>query len=271
MTIAWHADDQLLGAYRAGSLSLAQASSVETHLVACSRCRAAAAAHADPVRLRRTFTAARALAHAAPPRRMERGLRRLGVDDAAARIVIASPAARRPWVLAALMCAGFATAGAAVEGRAATVVLMLAPLLPLLAVAVAYGPVVDPMAETEAPLPYPLLRIVLLRSVALLVPTVAAMLLASALVPGAPAPTWLLPALGLALLTLVLARGRDPLPYGGALAAAWLLGISVARAALGDASMLYSPGAQVMFGVVVLVCCAALASWLRAPVLRSTP
>ncbi len=271
MTTAWHADEHLLGAYRAGALSLAQASSVETHLVACAQCRAAAATHADSVRLSRTFTAARALAHAAPPRRLERGLRRLGVDDAAARIVIASPAARRPWVLATLMLAGFATAGAAVDGRAATLALMLAPLLPLLAVAMAYGRVVDPMAETEAPLPYPRLRIVLLRAVALLVPTVAAMLLASALVPDAPAPTWLLPALGLALLTLVLARGRDPLPYGGAVAAAWLLGLSVARAALGEASVVYSAGAQVVFAVVVLVCCAALASWLRAPVLRSTP
>ena len=271
MSAPWHVNDQLLAAYRAARLGLAQASSVEEHLLACEQCRDAAAALADPVRLERVYAGARALAQAPAPRMLERTLRRLGLSDTTARVLAASQAASRPWMVASLAVLGFGCAAGTLTEPAATAALLSAPLIPLAAVAAAYGSAVDPMAETEAATPYVRLRLVLLRSLALLLPAIAGMLLAAAVRPGAPPPTWLLPSLGLVCLTLVLARDRDPWPYAAGVAAGWLLAVILARLWLNAPIDVYAAVPQVAYAALTLVCCAVLAHRLAAPVLGRTP
>ena len=62
---------------------------------------------------------------------LDRALMRLGVRDDAARIVAATPSLRASWLLAALGVAVFATWGAHADPRMMSVVLILAPVLPV--------------------------------------------------------------------------------------------------------------------------------------------
>jgi DNA-directed RNA polymerase specialized sigma24 family protein len=74
--------------------------------------------------------------------------------------------------------------------------LIVAPLIPCVAVAVSYDPGIDPALQPDLVTPYPALRLVLLRAVAVLVIALPVVALAGLLVPGWAPSTWLLPAFG---------------------------------------------------------------------------
>ena len=83
------------------------------------------------------------------PSRTERALRRVGFSSATARLVAATPALRRSWAaaLAAVVFIGLGAAGD--DPNNISAMLVLAPLIPVLGVALAYGPSVDPVYETN--------------------------------------------------------------------------------------------------------------------------
>ena len=136
---------------------------------------------------------------------VERLLARLGASSRDALLVWTAPAFRSSWLAAALVTLGFALwAAAASETRGLSLFLLVAPLLPVAGVALAYGPEADPVHELSVAAPYSSLRLLLLRTLAVLATTAPLTVVAGALAPGATAvpAAWLLPGLACVATTL---------------------------------------------------------------------
>jgi hypothetical protein len=196
---------------------------------------------------------------AAPPRsRLERLLLRLRVPEPTARLIAATPALRRSWVVAVAVAIGFAAAAGdaswSADSRLA-VVLAVAPLVPLLGVALAYGAVADPAHEVAVAAPLSGLRLVLIRTTAVVVAAALVTGLAVVLGPGSGwlRIAWLLPAL--ATTTAALALGVRVGMHTGAVVVAglWLAVVLVVAQIADDATAPFGPVGQLVAAGVLLV------------------
>jgi hypothetical protein len=127
--------------------------------------------------------------------------------------------------------------------------LLLAPMIPVLAVVAAYD-ATDPLREVAAAAPYSKLRMALLRTafaLAVALPVTAAIGL---LLPGLEslAFVWLLPGLVLTCLGLVLLTWLSPWRSGALVAGAWGTTVT-AIARFDDVTVLASASAQLLFAV----------------------
>lgn len=237
----WHAPGHLVARYADGSLPESDAWSVEKHLESCGTCaarvsRAVRGTAAGPVLAQvrdAVLTGARGAAPVpaprtapASPRAATRGPSARGGRPAGARpwaparaftgpgplrvLWAVGPAVRRAWLPAVLLVAAGAVAlahgGAVPDAR--PWLLALAPVVPVAGVALSYGPHADPMYEITAATPSAGLRLVLMRTAAVLAVSLPLLTLAGALLPSSDAPgaaTWLLPGLALTLASLALA------------------------------------------------------------------
>jgi hypothetical protein len=152
-TEPWHPSTAVWQRYAAGELDPVATASVETHLTSCAVCRSSVAASMPPGEVAGLWQGV-ATAIARPrATRWGRLATRLGLPDDDAVVVRASTGLYLPWVLsvsAALVCAALAAMLPDPRGTSAFVV--LAPLIPVLAVAAAYD-TTDPMRELVAPTP----------------------------------------------------------------------------------------------------------------------
>jgi hypothetical protein len=249
----WHADAQLLAAYAGGRLDLARTTSVEQHLLGCGTCRAAVAAVADRSLLDRVWAETLDVLDRPPVSAAERILTAVGLAPPAARLASKASSAHRAWLWSCVLLAAFAMAAPRTEGWVIMWFLVLAPLVPVTGVALAYGPDTDPMHEVVAAAPYSRLRLILLRSL-LVVPVTGALLLVTGLtVPGGPTTSvlWLLPGLALSAVTLALEARFGALPVAAALSLAWIAFAGGARVSTGTVMTAYGP-------VVQLVCLTAV-------------
>jgi hypothetical protein len=143
---------------------------------------------------------------------LERGLVRLGVPDHVARLLASTPSLRLSWLAAAAVAIGFSAwaANAGADGR--LVFLAVAPVLPVAGVAAAYGPWADPSHELATATPFSGLRLLLLRTLAVLMVTTIVTAIGGALVPAGEisAFAWALPALALTFASLALATVVAP-------------------------------------------------------------
>jgi hypothetical protein len=205
--MTWHIPETLARAYVDGDIRDARAASVEAHLMACTVCRSLVAEGVSTDRLGSIWSAVEEQVDAPRATSTERLLTRVGLPETDARLVAAAPTLRASWFAALVAVLAFAVWVGQAGGRGAVVFLIVAPLVPVLAVAGAYGPRVDPTYEMSASTPYPTIRLVLLRSAAVVLASDALALAASMLVPDAGvAAAWLLPSLALVGLTLAIAR-----------------------------------------------------------------
>jgi hypothetical protein len=101
----------------------------------------------------------------------------------------------------------------------------LAPLLPMLGVAVAFAPSVDRMYDMVSATPYDNFRLLLARAIAVVTTTLGLVLVAGFLLPDSRwlAVSWLLPALALSVATLAAAPRIQPVYSAAALTVVWLL------------------------------------------------
>ena len=228
---AWHADGEVLAAYRDGRLDTAGRWSVEAHLTSCAACRLQARALVDPARLRRLRATLVEAVDVPRTGMVERLLVRLGVADHTARLLAATPALRGSWLLAVAATLAFAVLAAWVSrGPDATLgFLCVAPLLPLAGIAVAYGPGIDPTYEIGLAAPLRSLRLLLLRAATVLGTSTLLAAAASLALPrlGWGAAAWLLPSLGLTACSLALATTVEPLRAIGITAGAWVAALVV--------------------------------------------
>lgn len=222
----WHLDPTLVAAYADGSLDDPRAYSIEAHLLGCTVCRTAVADAFDATRLEEVWGGIVAELDAPVPGPIERLLLRLGVPDHIARLLAATPTLSLAWVGAVAAALGFAVLAAHVVGtdRALLAFLGVAPLVPVVGVAVAYGPRVDPSHELGIATPMQGWHLLALRAVAVLGVSVVLVGLAATALPalGWIAAAWLLPALGGTLATLALSTFVAPHWAAGGVAWAWL-------------------------------------------------
>ncbi|MYW65761.1 zf-HC2 domain-containing protein [Streptomyces sp. SID8379] len=267
--------------YVDGSLPEPDCWSVERHVEGCTACamrvsHAARAGAAAPVLAdvrAALLTDVRAPAPAPAPKTRRIGRLWWSVG----------PALRGPWLVALLVVAAGAVAlayGTGFDG-ARPLLLALAPVVPVAGVAVSFGRHADPLHEIAAATPRGGLRLVLVRTLAVLAASLPVLTAAGLLLPepDGPAPdpaAWLLPGLALTLAALALGgyigcRAATALVGGG-----WLAAVTVptataatapqeATARLSEQLATYFNGpAHQTSWAAALVLCAALVALRRA-------
>jgi hypothetical protein len=221
----WHLDPEAVRRYAQGAAPPDLAASAEAHLMKCAACRQVVSYYVDSRRVEAIWHEVADRVDA--PRRSwpERMLTRLGVGEATARLVVATPTLRAPWLLAVVGVLALAAWAAQVDERLLQLFLVVAPLGPLAGVAVAFAGGLDPTREIGLAAPYSGLRLLLIRTAAVLAvtgPIVAAVGLA---LPGSNwlAAAWLLPTAGLTCAALALTARMTPVVAVSAVAVAWVL------------------------------------------------
>src|SRR4051812_19439164 len=224
MTI-WHLDASDVTTYRDARVSDAYAASIETHLLTCSGCRELIADSVDLVdvdRLERVWQDVVDTAEAPTAPVVERLLRLLPIRPDTARLLAATPSLRLSWITGVALVLAMASAAAHTGRYGLALFLALAPVLPVAGVALSFGPAVDPTYEVTVASPYSSTRLLLLRSLAVVLTTLTLTAAGAALLPDQQAAAaWLLPALGLTAGTLALSTRVDPLRAGVAMSALW--------------------------------------------------
>lgn len=240
---SWHVPGVMVRAYVHDRLDEADAWSVEAHLPACADCRravavavatspAGASVVAVGTRLLADLPEQRAVPKATPARR-------------GWMLATSGTGARWAWLLAVVVTAGLAVvldllgrhhAASGAPGAGGLPpggwLLAVAPVLPVLGVALSYGPLLDPAYEQAAATPTGGLRLVLWRTLAVLSVSLPVVAVAGWLSGSGAAAGWLLPGLALTALTLALGSVLD-LPRAGTLIGAGWLALTLGPAAAG--------------------------------------
>lgn len=181
------------------------------------------------------------------PSRLERVLRRVGFSSATARLVGATPALRRSWAAALAVVVLIGLGAASDDPDNIYAMLVLAPLLPVVGVALAYGPTVDPVHEIGLATPMRGLRLLLIRSATVV--TIAVAVLAGAVVLSAAsnvlAVVWLLPALALTSIAVGTMTVTTPRRAVAAVSVGWALVVFTVQSATTDSLALFGPAMQV--------------------------
>src|SRR5687768_14565948 len=99
-TTGWHLDPEAIRRYAQGAAPPDLAASAEAHLMKCAACRGAIASRVDARRVESIWQEVADRVDAPRRRGPERLLARLGVGEATARLVAATPTLRVPWLLA---------------------------------------------------------------------------------------------------------------------------------------------------------------------------
>jgi len=210
----------------------------------------------DHARLDANWRAIAAELDAPRPSIPERALGRLHVPGHVTRLVLATPALRRAWYLsiAIAVIVGLGSARPDDVGSLFTL-LVLAPALPVLGVALAYGPAADPMYEVQLATPLRGIQLVAIRALTVLVVTVVFV--------GGPALiardtrsmaiAWLLPALALTASSLALMTWLPPRRAASSVAVAWFAVVSIAEAAAAGQLAAFGVIGQVLALVIAVV------------------
>ena len=180
----WHVSRRLLEEYVGIDLDMARSASVEQHLLACSQCRGALSSialdDADSVEVLDELWLDVIDAVDRPrPGMVGRLLQRIGVADHVAAVVAATPALRLSWFASIIVTLVFAAANTVRADGSDSLLLVLAPLIPLVGIGTAYGAGVDPLYEVARAAPLPGSRIFLYRSLAVLFSSLPLVLAAS--------------------------------------------------------------------------------------------
>lgn len=263
---AWHPGEEVLQDYVDGALAGLSAGSVEAHLLACRACRAQLRDAVPAPRLLRVKATLDDRLDATTRPRLERLLIRAGVHESDTRALLAAPNLRLAWWLAVVAAAALGLLVAGDAQRPESVFLVLAPLLPLAATAVAYAPALDPAFDLVSATPYRTVRLLLARSLAVGATSVLAVGLAALALPARDltAVMWLLPASALTLVVLVLAPRLGTGLAVAAVSAGWVtLVASLERRGL-DVTWLEGAAAQGISAAMTVAALAALMhQWAR--------
>jgi len=218
-------------------------------------------ADADPARVTENLHAIHAELDAPRESRLARLLRRLGVPDLSVPLVTATPALRRSWFIAVAVAVLFAISVATNNTSAGVeriaVFLTLAPLVPLLGVALAFGKGVDPTHDLVVAAPRDTFTVFLVRAVTVLTASSMILLLSSLLLPegGIYRIAWLLPALAISLLTMAISTRLEPRRAAIIVGVSWVV-LAFIGAGVASAADMFGGVTQIVSVVV-----AAAAAW----------
>ena len=132
---------------------------------------------------------------------------------------------------------------------------LLAPVVPVLGVALAFGPQADPMYEVQLATPVRGVRLIAIRASTVLATSIVAI---GALVVVDPdtrplAAAWLLPALALTVASLAAMTVVTPRRAASLVATSWFVVVSVARGVAADGLVTFGPAGQLLASVVAVV------------------
>lgn len=251
-----HTDLATLDRYATAALDPIRSASLEAHLIGCETCRAALAERTSlTARLDRIWDDVLDEVDAPPCGPVERALRAVGVTEHTARLLAATPALHLSWLLAVAVLLTFAVVAAHAAPRGFVAFLALAPLLPLAAVATAYGPGVDPTYEVGMAAPLSSFRLLLIRTAAALSASIALVGLAALTLPGIPwsAAAWLLPSLSLSTGSLALAAYVNALWASGGIGLGWLVVVATMASGRTPAEAVLGGSAQVVWALLTVL------------------
>jgi hypothetical protein len=224
--IGWHVPPALLARFadNPGAVDDMAASSIEAHLVACAGCRRTLTVAGDPGLLETSWAAVADRIDRPRPALFERLLGLFGIGSGCTRLLAATPALQA----AGLGAVAVLAIAASVVSRTADAegpFLVLAPLLPLAAVALSFTAAADPAGEAGVGTPLHGAGLVMRRAAAVLAVTLGLLAGAALALPdlGPSAAAWVLPALALALGALALGTWVRAEVAVAALAGVWLL------------------------------------------------
>ncbi|KOG33159.1 hypothetical protein [Streptomyces resistomycificus] len=262
--MSWHVSEEDLRAYARGELAPPGLWSADAHLTACARCRGVLADVSDPAALDAGWERLDAELDAPRPGLFESLLVRLGVADHIARLLAATPVLRGSWIgaVVALLVMTVVVANVGPSADTPTLFLALAPLLPLAGVALSYGPALDPTHEMAVVSPMHGFRLLMIRTVAVLVAGLGLNGLATLALPGygLRALAWLLPALALTATGLALTPRLGPVLAPSLVGGAWITLLLAAEAAAGpDTEGPIAPFTATGQGVFAVVAALAVA------------
>jgi hypothetical protein len=258
---SWHVPGPVLRRYaESTALSPAQATSVEAHLDDCAGCRGRLVSSADVDLLDRIGLDLFEQAERTPQYRRPRWWR--------IRFTAGLPAA---WVLAVLAVSVTSGAldllGEAGGSGRPSLLLLLAPVLPLMAVAGSWTPRIDPMHDLTASTPSAGLLLLLRRSVIVLAAVVLLSLVLSAVVAAfgvAVSPAqWLLPALALAAGSLALGSVVPLHRAAIGLAGTWVLAVVLPSMTAAQTPLVLRTSATPVWAAVLVVALAVVAGRRR--------
>ncbi|TCO59507.1 zf-HC2 domain-containing protein [Actinocrispum wychmicini] len=249
----WHLDPETIRRYSQGAAPPDLAASAEAHLTRCAACRGMISSYVDARRVATIWH--EVVDRVDAPRRSgpERMLARLGVGEATARLIAATPTLRGPWLLAVAGVLALAAWAAQVDERFLRMFLVVAPLGPLAGVAVAFAGGLDPTREIGLAAPYSGLRLLLIRTAAVLTVTVPIVAAAGLALPGSNwlAVAWLLPTAGLTCAALALTARMTPVAAVGVVATIWVL-VTAPTTIAGHLDLAFGIGAQVFWLAVAI-------------------
>ncbi len=254
--MSWHIEQHTWEAYAAAGLDPVTEASVEAHITRCAQCRENARSVVPARTTTSVWDAVRtSISEPALPAPL-RLLRRLGVPNSDLVVISAADSLLVSWAAAV----GFALLSACLVGLANlspstqdSAFLALAPLVPVLAVVMAYD-ALDPLREVGLPTPYSKLRVALLRATAALSVAVPSTLAVGLLVPGMHdlAFVWLLPSLGLTTGTLVLLTWVAAPTAGAVVAGIWVGLVVILRSSWDVLVLASAPSQLACVGLTVL-------------------
>ncbi|MDJ0767770.1 MAG: hypothetical protein QNJ12_03215 [Ilumatobacter sp.] len=217
----------------------------------------------DQARIDRNWRAITAELDAPRPSFVERVLRRVGMSSNVTRLIVASPALRRAWFasLGVAVLVGLGNADGS-DPDSLFALLVLAPLVPVLGVALSYGTAADPSYEAHLAAPMRGIRLLALRAATVLVVSIVligALSLLSANV-GWTAAAWMLPGVALTTSSVAAMTVLSPRRATALVGTLWLVGVLIAQAAANDQLAAFGAIGQVVAlsiavaaaGVVVL-------------------
>ncbi|HKY14204.1 MAG TPA: zf-HC2 domain-containing protein [Microthrixaceae bacterium] len=260
MTTDWHVDDRQIEAYLADQATETVAASVEAHLLACARCRAQLSARTDDLDVDASWAALERRIDNEIADPVVRVCRTLGLPEVELRLVAPTASLKAASIVGAVL----ALAAAALLSQRATstgvslnrlAFLIVASLLPLVAVVGAIGTGSEPEPELARGTPFSRIRIAALRAIVALTGALAVGLVAS-LVVGGPwtrLSLWLIPALSLAALGVLGARLASPRVVVAVLGGAWVLGVTLAGRLSGDRLAAFHLGPQLVYLAIGMI------------------
>jgi hypothetical protein len=260
-TSEWHVPDALLGDYVSGSLDALRSASLEHHVERCDDCRRRVRLLVDDRLHEQAWACVRARIEPPELSLVVRAARYLGVDEPTAILLSAAASLRLASLSAAFVALAFAVGAALIGGDSIWPFLLVAPLIPALGVAAAFGGPEEPTELLTVTAPYGRSRLVVVRTLAVVVATVPVACALGLLLPGPAwiAVAWLGPAL--AVLSLVLAIGgvagmRTAVPL---VALGWSAIIVYSERALVSPTWAIEPSRQAVYATAIVVAVGAIA------------
>lgn len=256
----WHLDAALAEDYARGRTGSVLASSVEQHLMRCPDCRALLAPAVARPRLDAVWAEVVERVEAPHLGVLERLLRRAGLDEGTARLVATTPSLRGSWLTGVVLVLAFALLTAHADPDGITVFMVLAPVLPVVGVALAFGAAADPAHEMTSATPHSMLHLLAVRSAFVVASTLVPAALAAAFLPGTGwfALAWLLPALAMTVGMLALAMRFAPHQAAASLVALWVAAVIPALVHTRDPLLVGHPTVQLLSLTALLVSAGAL-------------